>query len=76
MGKSDFLQIGNDVKGFKVMGLKDAPTGITAQILWDLWDMVVKIRKAYQEVYYKVKVPSARIGHGSGHSRGRKHYGC
>ncbi len=42
MDKNGFLKLGEKVEGFKVVNPDRAPVGLTAMVLWDLWDMGVK----------------------------------
>ncbi len=55
MAKSDFLRVGEDVNGFEIVSLRNAPDGITSQILWDLWDITVKFGKLIEGHAIKLK---------------------
>jgi len=58
MAKEEYLELSKDVSGFEIESLlmEGAPEGLTAKILWDLWDIGVKFGTIGRKgIYFKLK---------------------
>lgn len=49
MGKQNFLELEEDLGGFEIIDPQSAQSGLTAQILWDLWDIGAKFGRLDQK---------------------------